>query len=445
MKLKAALLLPFIFLLLSLPLFSQTIRVAHQKDYYPYSWSDSAGNPKGFLIEWWKLWATKVHVKVTFVSGSLDACLNMVLHDSADAMAGSFFEQDMKDHLRYAEFIMRLKTILFLEKGYNPKSVNEITKPVSIVKGELSDKFVRQKFPRLNLLYFNSEREMRSKIDQRVLSGFIYDYPDLRPPFEEVPAPKGYSKFLVIRADKIRPVVKEGNDRMIGLLMTGAAQITDNDILRIISGYSIIKKQSEIPWNGLIIASALFLMGLVALYLLLRSRRTNASPTGNDDEWKLLMEQGENERVEFKSSLRWDLRQEKVNKAMEHVIAKTISAFLNSEGGTLFIGVDDEGKAIGLMPDYMSLSRKNSDGFLLALTDVINRYIGKKTHRFINARIVNVYSREICIISMVRSDAPVFVGTGNEEEFFIRATASSQPLNMREAMEYIQSHWGRKA
>ncbi len=31
--------------------------------------------------------------------------------------------------------------------------------------------------------------------------------------------------------------------------------------------------------------------------------------------------------------------------------------------------------------------------------------------------------------------------SNNEEEFFIRASASSQPLNIRETHEYIQSHW----
>ena len=84
---------------------------------------------------------------------------------------------------------------------------------------------------------------------------------------------------------------------------------------------------------------------------------------------------GENDYVEFKSSLRWDYEQGNVNKLMEHIIAKTIAAFMNSEGGKLFIGVSDAGEILGIEKDYATL--KNKDGFLLQLTQVVNQYLGK--------------------------------------------------------------------
>jgi predicted HTH transcriptional regulator len=42
---------------------------------------------------------------------------------------------------------------------------------------------------------------------------------------------------------------------------------------------------------------------------------------------------------------------------------------MNSEGGTLFIGVYDQGNVIGLENDYKTLKneRQNSDGFELEL------------------------------------------------------------------------------
>jgi hypothetical protein len=56
-----------------------------------------------------------------------------------------------------------------------------------------------------------------------------------------------------------------------------------------------------------------------------------------------LVARGESDLVEFKSSARWDYREQKVNKALEHVIVKTLASFLNGKGGTLLIGVDDAG------------------------------------------------------------------------------------------------------
>ena len=51
------------------------------------------------------------------------------------------------------------------------------------------------------------------------------------------------------------------------------------------------------------------------------------------------------------TTLRWDLKEAGVNKKLEEVIIKTIAAFANSQGGTLLIGVADDGDVIGLEPD----------------------------------------------------------------------------------------------
>jgi hypothetical protein len=48
---------------------------------------------------------------------------------------------------------------------------------------------------------------------------------------------------------------------------------------------------------------------------------------------------------------------------MEKIIAKTVSAFMNAEGGTLYSSVDDENNVIGLQEDYQTLKKQNSDGF----------------------------------------------------------------------------------
>jgi predicted HTH transcriptional regulator len=49
---------------------------------------------------------------------------------------------------------------------------------------------------------------------------------------------------------------------------------------------------------------------------------------------------------------------------LEKVISKTIAAFMNSEGDTLFIGVDDDdGNVVGLENDFQLLKKKNIYGF----------------------------------------------------------------------------------
>jgi len=97
------------------------------------------------------------------------------------------------------------------------------------------------------------------------------------------------------------------------------------------------------------------------------------------DPIKELISLGETFNTEFKSSLRYDYQQKKPNKDLELEIAKSIVAFLNSEGGKLLIGVKDNGEILGLTNDYLTLKKKNRDGFKLKLVDTINSYIGKES------------------------------------------------------------------
>jgi hypothetical protein len=86
-----------------------------------------------------------------------------------------------------------------------------------------------------------------------------------------------------------------------------------------------------------------------------------------------IIEKGEGETIEFKSSLRWDYRAGALNKALESVIVKSVGGLLNAKGGTLLIGVDDKGVAIGLKKDYGTLSsRPNRDGYEQTLVNLFS-------------------------------------------------------------------------
>ena len=49
----------------------------------------------------------------------------------------------------------------------------------------------------------------------------------------------------------------------------------------------------------------------------------------------------------------WNIHAGQADKKMEHVITKTVCGFLNSEGGTLLIGVNDAGQVVGLLADQI--------------------------------------------------------------------------------------------
>jgi len=96
---------------------------------------------------------------------------------------------------------------------------------------------------------------------------------------------------------------------------------------------------------------SLFVLSSVGLYFLFRKRKPTFS-TEKTESLSEILKQDENRFLEFKSSLRWDYRQEKLNPILEDVIIKTVAAFGNSDGGILLIGVDDDKNILGLQNDY---------------------------------------------------------------------------------------------
>ncbi len=157
-----------------------------------------------------------------------------------------------------------------------------------------------------------------------------------------------------------------------------------------------------------------------------------------------IISKGENKIVEFKSSFRWDIRGKRVNTELEHVIAKGISGFLNTKGGLLFIGVDENGEILGLEKDFSSLGKNNQDGFQLKLVEVVRSYIGSEIADFWKIKFFNIEDKEICLIEVIKSPEPVYTKKfkqKDEEDFYIRVGSSTTPLSMRETVKYQQHHF----
>lgn len=165
------------------------------------------------------------------------------------------------------------------------------------------------------------------------------------------------------------------------------------------------------------------------------------APKTADEEVKALITSGESISLEFKSSARWDMRENKQNKLMEQIVVKTVAAMLNTDGGTLLVGVDDDGNTVGLKHDYQTLKKKDRDGYENWLITLLLDAYGKETSPLIRITFHQVDQQEICRITISPSPKPVYIKEGNAEHLFIRAGNSSRQLTTREAVEYCKQHW----
>lgn len=156
-----------------------------------------------------------------------------------------------------------------------------------------------------------------------------------------------------------------------------------------------------------------------------------------------LIASGESLGVEYKSSLRWDYQERRVNKELTKSVVKTLAAFLNSQGGTLLIGVRDDAKVVGLAKDFESLGSKgNRDGFELTFRDALGKALGEDVNPYIQLTFSQVNGQTVAVASCELHHKPVFVEGSDRSEFYVRAGNTSRPLNVKEASDYINGRWG---
>lgn len=157
-----------------------------------------------------------------------------------------------------------------------------------------------------------------------------------------------------------------------------------------------------------------------------------------------LISGGEGMYLEFKETLRYDARKGETSKDLERAVLKGIVGFLNSDGGTLLVGVNDAGTITGIERDYNSLPKKNRDGFENHLTMLIRTMIGLPFAKYIAVHFESIEGKDICAISVRPSHKAAYLASQDgREEFFVRVGNSSQPFSMSQTQEYIKSKWGR--
>jgi type I restriction enzyme R subunit len=145
--------------------------------------------------------------------------------------------------------------------------------------------------------------------------------------------------------------------------------------------------------------------------------------------------------VEFKSTARWDLREDKPNKAMEDAVVKTVAGFLNTDGGTLLIGVDNSGTAIGLDHDYQRVKPQNGDGFVNWLTTHLINVLGHTAVARIRARITTYMGQEICRVDIAAHTEPIWAKTSKGARiFFARFNNSTRAIPDDEVNDYVAAH-----
>ncbi len=119
----------------------------------------------------------------------------------------------------------------------------------------------------------------------------------------------------------------------------------------------------------------------------------------------------ESAHLEYKSTFRTRADSGVLFKPLQTASLKTVAAFLNSrEGGTLLIGVADDGSVLGLESDYATLrkpGRDDRDLFGLHLNQALINAVGMAAAANVGQEILGVGGKDLCRVHVRPSGFPV--------------------------------------
>ena len=148
----------------------------------------------------------------------------------------------------------------------------------------------------------------------------------------------------------------------------------------------------------------------------------------------------ESESREYKSSFKYDYKTNNPNPNLSKIIVQSVLGFLNSNGGTLVIGISDDKTILGIKND-IKLFNGSWDKYQLAIQDALRKYTDTPLSDFIRIKKIDKEGKQICIIKVNQSPKPVYFIDEDKQELYIRDGNSTIKLQTKQAYDYITSHW----
>lgn len=154
---------------------------------------------------------------------------------------------------------------------------------------------------------------------------------------------------------------------------------------------------------------------------------------------KSLILNGESKKLEFKQTFQYCIKKKTREEYVEVSSIKTLVGFLNSEGGTLLIGVEDNGTILGIGEELDKFHKGSTDKYILNLKNKIKSRMGLSTLKYIDMQVVEVDQVIVLHLECLPSDEEVFL---DDKDFYVRTSPSTDKLEGRDLSSYVKNRFG---
>ena len=161
------------------PELPERLVVANSSSWVPYSFLDQEGQPRGILIDLWRLYADKNNIDVEFKlvdwADSIDLVRTGVAHVHGGLNETKIRKKDL--HFFTTE-IIHIRTLAFISEDIEFRDLAELTSvPIGVIASSSADEFLRTNFSHLTLKPYSNDKLMVESAVAGEVDVFVSDYP----------------------------------------------------------------------------------------------------------------------------------------------------------------------------------------------------------------------------------------------------------------------------
>ncbi|HEQ3512025.1 TPA: sensor domain-containing diguanylate cyclase [Vibrio parahaemolyticus] len=251
-----------------------TLIVTNSKAWKPFSYVSQDGEPKGILIDFWREYAERNHVRVEFLLLDWEESLRAVKEGRADVHAGLIYSEARDKYLDFGAVIMPIQTKLYVNKDMLAVDIKgvltgEVELPIGLVKGSYEAEFVRANYPRASLVeYLNNDAMIRAAVEKNILY-FVADLQVANFHMATTPDASMFVPTLNLYSKDLRIATGEHSSIPVTKISHDFEKIIDSDKERILNRWSLVKTVYPIY----LLPIAIFIMVIATLYHIFALKR----------------------------------------------------------------------------------------------------------------------------------------------------------------------------
>jgi polar amino acid transport system substrate-binding protein len=226
-----------LFLILSISIFSQPLRIALDEDYAPFSFYDESGNLVGISVDFWKLFSEKTGVEVELVPVKWYRAQELLTEGKIDAIDQIFKTPEREEALSFSRPIFEMRSCVFFRKDLPIRDFSDLSSyVVGALRGEGAVETLREKNPDVEFEFFDDYSSIAKALKEKKISVFLGDdivaryylsKGDILPEFRTLHLETNYLHVAVLR----------DNESVLSLINVGLSRISERERNEIIRNY----------------------------------------------------------------------------------------------------------------------------------------------------------------------------------------------------------------